>query len=259
MTINTFSSVNAYAGKPFGLDARRKNGAYTPNVIQQQGLINSYDPANPECYVSGTSIKDLTGNNSLTITGGMESTYYPLGYFDNDGVNDGATGSNANLPTGDITIAGWAYVRSGAVGVVNTFLFGYYDSSGSEYFLIRYNGGIANAFELVMKWGSSGTPGQVRANNVTVAADRWYYIAGTFNDTTKDARIIVYEGSELQDRTLNRSQIDRSVVASPAPFLAGTSSYIAPSGVGEWHSHSSLLSKTQIAKHWENTKKRYGY
>lgn len=258
MTINTFTSVNAYAGKPFGLDARNKNGAYAPNVISQQSLFNSYDPANPECYVSGTSIKDLTGNNSLTINGGMESTYYSLGYFDNDGVNDEAVGSNVNLPTGDITIAGWAYVNSGAFGNPNTFLFGYF--SASSYFLMRFNGNsTVNRFELIMLYGSSGTPASIRANNATVVAGRWYYLAGTFNDTTKDGRIIVYEGIELQDRTINRSVIDRSSTASPPAFLAGVSPWFAPFGVGEWHMHSTLLSKTQIAKHWANTKKRYGY
>lgn len=231
----------------------------TARVIQT-GLFAGYDPADSDSYSgTGTTINDLIGTNTLTINGGMESTYYPLGYFENDGVNDDATGSSVNLPTGDITIAGWAYVKSGAVGTVNTLLFGYFDTFTTPFFLIKYNGGDANAFELAMRWGSSGTAKTVRANKVTPVADRWYYIVGLFDNTAQQGRINVFDSSELQDRTLNRPQIDRSVVGSPAPFLAGRSPWIAPSGVGEWYSYSTLLTDEQIESIYNNTKARYGY
>lgn len=258
-TISKYNDILAYNLLPNGVDTREANGIYTPNAILQNSLISSYDPANPECYTgTGTTITDLRGVNSLTINGGMEATYDQIGFFDNDGVNDEAVGSNVNLPTGDFSIGGWVYV-SDLTALSNTFLFGYFDTFTTPYFLIRYNGGSAQAFELIMRWGSSGTPATIRANGVTVLADRWYYIVGTWNNTTKNGRILVYDSALLRDRTLSRTQIDRSTLESPRPFLAGDVPWIAPSGVGEWHSYSVELDTSQIERNWNNTKARYGY
>ena len=120
--VSTVSSTGAMSIPSGNTGMRVEYNPVNDNDIVRDGLILHLDFANPECLISGTTVRDLSGAGIVdtgTISG---ATYSPDGggslYFDNrSGIDFGAVDPNGPFvlsgtsPSGDkLSVCSWVNV-----------------------------------------------------------------------------------------------------------------------------------------------------
>ena len=165
----------------------------TGNNIQTDGLVFYIDTAYKISYPgTGTTVTDITGNNTGTISNSNSSTFFNLnnnGIFLFDGVDDyiefnADTDSGINRPgiTNQITMEAWCYTRTFnnnyeriiARRVGSTplpYMFGFYTTSGNKYDL--YLSGTS----------TYGNPSLQSTTNVIL--NEWVHFVGTSDNSTR--------------------------------------------------------------------------
>jgi Concanavalin A-like lectin/glucanases superfamily len=145
----------------------------TLHTVPTDGLLLWLDAANPASYPgSGTTWYDISGN-------GHDVTLYNGASFDTNSINFAYASSQygafapTNMFTGDLTVAGWVYVR--------TF------QSWSRLFDFG-NGVGADQLLLAVTDGTSGLPVYSINNNLDsptpIPLDQWVQLAATQSGTT---------------------------------------------------------------------------
>lgn len=257
--IAKYSGVNAFTAKPLGIDTREGNGLYTPNQVPGTNLISYFDPAHPDSYSgSGTSLFDLSGNgNTITLGGGVELSYNSLGHFNFDGVNDTGTKSTTTV-SGDCSIGAWYRITGDndffqmVTGTLGSALVGiqvYYNCAGTNnrfFARIQDSAGIVTAVS-------------VPEASLTISTGTWYYVCASWNNTTHELNHYIFQGTGLVGSNSVVSTGIDTTTTSTADIIYSAPTYYAYGNIGESHMHSAVLSSSDFALIYNNTKKRYGY
>jgi len=159
----------------------------TLNTIPTQGLLLLLDAANPASYPgSGTTWYDISGN-------GHDATLYNGASFSSNSINFDHTLSqyaafpSTNMFNGDLTAAGWVYVRSFQTWS-RLFDFG--------------NGAGAQNVILAVTSGTSGQPvystGPNLQSPVVIPQNQWVQLAATQSGTT---RTLYIDGRQVAQDT----------------------------------------------------------
>ena len=165
----------------------------TGNNIQTDGLVFYIDTAYKISYPgTGTTVTDITGNNTGTISNSNSSTFFNSnnnGIFLFDGVDDyiefnADTDSGINRPgiTNQITMEAWCYTRTfnnkyeriiarRVGGTPLPYMLGFYTTSGNKYDL--YLSGTS----------TYGNPSLQSTTNVIL--NEWVHFVGTSDNSTR--------------------------------------------------------------------------
>lgn len=257
--IAKYNGLKAFTHKPMGIDTREGNGLYTPNQIPQTNLVASYDPAHPDSYGgTGTSMFDLSGNgNTLTLGGGVESSYNQLGYFNFDGVNDTGTRSTTTV-SGDCSVGGWYKIAGDDdffqmfAGTLGSGLVGmqlYYNCAGTNNrFFGRIQDSVGGARAL-----------SIPESTLTISTGTWYYVCASWNNTSKIITHYIFDSSGLAASASDNPTSLDTATTSTADIFYGAPTYYAYGDIGEVHIYNSELSQGGFEEIYNNTKARYGY
>lgn len=220
--------------------------------IIQSNLLYSYNPKNTNSYPgSGSTLYDLQGNVDLTITG---ATYNGNGYFDFDGINDQIKSPNYTLSLPNTTLGVWVKFDA-STGLRMTFTL--WNSSGFKGYQIYWNGATSRmSFRVEDNAGNFSTLIPV----FTLVTGTWYYLAMSWDNTSKSLKGYVYDGTGLAlSSSGTASGVDTSASMTSVYNALSDSAYAVDGSIGEAHAYTTPLSQTEITQNYNSTKSRYGY
>ena len=160
-----------------------------PNIITD-GLVFAVDAADKLSYPgSGTTWKDLIGNNNGTMAN--SPTYNSLngGYIEFDGTNqdvDLGNGDDFNVNT-TITIEAW--VNWSGDNAFNYVPIIDRQASSTNTWFFGFNG------DSKLHFGSNG--GNIQSTNTTWTQGTWYHVAGTYNSIGLNGKLYINGISDI--------------------------------------------------------------
>ena len=152
-------------------------GAYGGPDIVTNGLVYAMDAGSARSYDGTTTLNDLVGSNTGTLTNGVTYQSINGGVFDFDGTDDYIAINNLGLSSH--TIEGWiksdnASQGGATFGTIRSVI-GNYDGNASKY---TYIGFVPT---LTWKIDDGSISHQTVAGAGTVSVDTWYHVALTYN------------------------------------------------------------------------------
>ena len=196
-----------------------------PNIVTD-GLVYAMDAGSGRSYDGATTLNDLVGSNTGTLTNGVTYQGINGGVFDFDGVDDYITvGGISAITSNLITVCTW--VKRDADGW-NGALFGFgTDASSTQD--IYFWGGDGNRQFGYNTWNgdSWGFTGSTATGEIMDG--EWHYLTAVLNRSTITSSLIYVDG-----------------VSKSLSQVRGTTQTRTPStnfgiGLNGWHTNDQLL------------------
>ena len=235
------------------------SGIVGPNIVTD-GLTFAVDAANPDSYVSGSTIwKDQIANqNNGTLTNGPIFDSDNGGSIDFDGVDDYIDcGDNDNLSFGDgstdspFSISAWIKIgQTTAQGIVTKYGSG---SSTREYTFYTTGGKLR-----LLLWGN-GT-NNFATGTTTFATDTWYHVACTYDGrggSTAYNGITLYINGIAESVTTSGGSYTAMSNTSQPVYLGKENAKLIQGKISNTHIYNRLLSSTEILHNYNALKNRF--
>jgi len=231
-----------------------------PNIVTD-GLVFAVDAANPDSYVSGSTIwKGQTVNqNNGTLTNGPIFDSDNGGSIDFDGVDDYIDcGDNDNLSFGDasndspFSISAWIKIgQTTAQGIVTKYGSG---SSTREYTFYTTGGKLR-----LLLWGN-GT-NNFATGTTTLSTDTWYHIACTYDGrggSTAYNGITLYINAVAESVTTSGGSYTVMSNTSQPLYLGKENAKLIQGNIANSQIYNRALSATEVLQNYNALKTRFG-
>ena len=161
-----------------------------PNIVTD-GLVYAMDAGSARSYDGTTSLNDLVGSNTGTLTNGVTYQSINGGVFDFDGVDDYITvGGISAITSNLITVCTW--VKRDADGW-NGALFGFGTAPGSTQDIYFWGGDGSRQFGYNTwnsdSWGFTGSTATGE-----IMDGEWHYLTAVLNRSTITSSLIYVDG-----------------------------------------------------------------
>ena len=161
-----------------------------PNIVTD-GLVYAMDAGSARSYDGTTSLNDLVGSNTGTLTNGVTYQSINGGVFDFDGVDDYITvGGISAITSNLITVCTW--VKRDADGW-NGALFGFGTAASSTQDIYFWGGDGSRQFGYNTwnsdSWGFTGSTATGE-----IMDGEWHYLTAVLNRSTITSSLIYVDG-----------------------------------------------------------------
>ena len=161
-----------------------------PNIVTD-GLVYAMDAGSGRSYDGTTSLNDLVGSNTGTLTNGVTYQSINGGVFDFDGVDDYITvGGISAITSNLITVCTW--VKRDADGW-NGALFGFGTAASSTQDIYFWGGESSRQFGYNTwngdSWGFTGS-----TDTGEIMDGEWHYLTAVLNRSTITSSLIYVDG-----------------------------------------------------------------
>ena len=161
-----------------------------PNIVTD-GLVYAMDAGSGRSYDGTTSLNDLVGSNTGTLTNGVTYQSINGGVFDFDGVDDYITvGGISTITSNLITVCTW--VKRDADGW-NGALFGFGTAASSTQDIYFWGGDGSRQFGYNTwngdSWGFTGSTATGE-----IMDGEWHYLTAVLNRSTITSSLIYVDG-----------------------------------------------------------------
>lgn len=227
-----------------------------PNIVTD-GLIYAMDAGSARSYDGTTSLNDLAGSNTGTLTNGVTYQSINGGVFDFDGVDDYITvGDISTITSNLITVCVW--VKRDADGWIGA-LFGFGTAASSTQD-IYFWGTEANRYFGFNTWNSDswGFNGSTAAGEIMDG--EWHHLTAVFNRSTITSSLIYVDGVSKSLSQVFGTTLTRTPSKNFGIGLNGWngSSQLLNGNLSNTLIYNKQLTQAEITQNYNAQKSRFG-
>ena len=227
-----------------------------PNIVTD-GLVYAMDAGSGRSYDGTTSLNDLVGSNTGTLTNGVTYQSINGGVFDFDGVDDYITvGGISAITSNLVTVCTW--VKRDADGW-NGALFGFGTANTSTQD-IYFWGTDSNRQFGFNTWASDswGFTGSTAAGEIMDG--EWHYLTAVFNRSALTSSLIYVDGvskslSQVRGTTATRTPSTNFGIGLNGWF---TGSQLLNGNLANTFIYNKQLTQAEITQNYNAQKSRFG-
>ena len=227
-----------------------------PNIVTD-GLVYAMDAGSGRSYDGTTSLNDLVGSNTGTLTNGVTYQSINGGVFDFDGVDDYITvGGISAITSNLITVCTW--VKRDADGW-NGALFGFGTAASSTQDIYFWGGDGSRQFGYNTwngdSWGFTGSTATGE-----IMDGEWHYLTAVLNRSTITSSLIYVDGVSKQLSQVRGTTQTRTPSTNFGIGLNGwnTGSQLLNGNLANTFIYNKQLTQAEITQNYNAQKSRFG-
>ncbi len=233
---------------------------YSPKIVTD-GLILYYDGANPQSYISGSTISNdlsITQSNG-TLENGVTYDTDNNGSWVFDGLDDYIEISdNENFVlerTNNISLSGWINVNSYSLTRTEHILGKYSNPPARGYYFSIVDGKIR--FSLQSIGGGNGL-GVTTVNRINL--QQWYYVTTTYNGSSLASGVNIYINGVNVPTSIEFDSLTGSIVNPTSLKIGGlvTPSRYFDGKISSVKIYNRELTQGEITQNYNAMKSRFG-
>ena len=224
-----------------------------PNIVTD-GLVYAMDAGSERSYDGTTTLNDLVGSNTGTLTNGVTYQSINGGVFDFDGVNDYIDIGNVNPATGSaITLSAWVKLDSIPSSQASAYpqIIGKRDIDLQRAYFFSFQKSVNKVYWEIKD--NAGTYFTLTSSKNSWTTTEWYCINVTFNGSTGLAQIHI-NGVLDNSTTWSLSYIPQTTATS----RIGGGNYWLDGKIPNFKIYDTALTGTQSLQNFNAQKSRFG-
>ena len=227
-----------------------------PNIVTD-GLVYAMDAGSGRSYDGTTSLNDLDGSNTGTLTNGVTYQSINGGVFDFDGVDDYITvGGISTITSNLITVCTW--VKRDADGW-NGALFGFGTAASSTQDIYFWGGDGSRQFGYNTwngdSWGFTGSTATGE-----IMDGEWHYLTAVLNRSTITSSLIYVDGVSKSLSQVRGTTQTRTPSTNFGIGLNGWNggSQLLNGNLANTFIYNKQLTQAEITQNYNAQKSRFG-